>query len=135
MWLASLANNNIKIYFLKESYSRYFSAFEVHRKDSYMPCEALAHNHKFELTKTTTTDVAGEKVAFGLTKTTTTDADGEKVVFGLTKTTTTDADGEKVVFGLTKTTTTDAAGEKVAFGLTKTTTTETECNCCKIIQA
>ena len=46
MWLASLANKILK---LKESYSRYFSAFEVHIKDSYMPCKALAHNHKWVL--------------------------------------------------------------------------------------
>ena len=33
--------------FQKENYSIHFSAFEVLGKDSYMPCEALAHNHKF----------------------------------------------------------------------------------------
>ena len=33
--------------FFNKNYSRYFPAFAVHIKDSYMPCEALAHNHKY----------------------------------------------------------------------------------------
>jgi hypothetical protein len=48
MWLPSIVNKDIKIcLFKKKHYSRYFAAFEVHRKDSYMPCEALAHIHKY----------------------------------------------------------------------------------------
>ena len=47
MWLPSIVNEDIKICLVfKKNYSRHFSAFEVLGKDSYMPCEALAHNHK-----------------------------------------------------------------------------------------